>query len=190
MKRFRSPRSLYQNDQLIISAYSNFDGAVFIDSIPYGIYDVKIQSLGYVAVELDSVFFGFDPIKRFPTAITTLSPSVGISCFHICEIIELDTVEPILPIATDSILAEEELTLEDVDEPEGFNVYPNPAADVINMHGVESSDQWMVFDLLGNMVMQPSPGSTLVNVSLLPSGAYILQRLRSGEVLAQTIVKL
>lgn len=58
-----------------------------------------------------------------------------------------------------------------------FSVYPNPVQDVLNIKSAASVDNVVVYDILGKVVLQENPGkiSPAINVSNLPSGAYMVQ---------------
>ena len=59
----------------------------------------------------------------------------------------------------------------------GFNYYPNPANDQINLSAVENIKEVNVFNLLGQQVMseQPLNNTTQLNLSTLPMGTYIVK---------------
>lgn len=53
-----------------------------------------------------------------------------------------------------------------------FNVYPNPATDVINISNASSLTQITVYDILGNAVLNISKPAQQINVSSLTDGIY------------------
>ncbi|PHR14813.1 MAG: hypothetical protein COA40_01165 [Aequorivita sp.] len=58
-----------------------------------------------------------------------------------------------------------------------FSVYPNPVQDILNIKSASSVDNVVVYDILGKVVLQENPGkiSPAINMSNLPSGAYMVQ---------------
>ena len=58
-----------------------------------------------------------------------------------------------------------------------FSVYPNPVKDVLNIETTTAVDQVVIYDLLGKIVLQENPStiSPRINMSSLPSGAYLVK---------------
>jgi hypothetical protein len=58
-----------------------------------------------------------------------------------------------------------------------FSVYPNPVTDILNIKSVASVDNVTVYDVLGKVVLQETPGkiSPAINMSNLASGAYLVK---------------
>lgn len=183
--------ALFHKGELIHHAMSDFDGHVSIDSLPYGFYTIEIQSLGYASVTIDSVFLGLEPVTMLATSLTALHWMIGFECFAL-EVIDYEPeAGPESDSEQDSILAEEvgvAALKESLTAP--VSVYPNPAKDEVYIRGAASVDHWLVFDLLGNVVLQSAAGTTALNVSSLVSGAYVFQWQSGGVVASQTVVKL
>ncbi len=59
----------------------------------------------------------------------------------------------------------------------GFNYYPNPADDLINLTAIKNINEVNIFNILGQQVMfeEPSNTTTQLNLSSLPIGAYIVK---------------
>lgn len=59
----------------------------------------------------------------------------------------------------------------------GFNLYPNPTTDILNMSANENIDQVAVYDLLGRKVMEQNlnAANSQMDVSVLSAGTYILK---------------
>jgi hypothetical protein len=68
-----------------------------------------------------------------------------------------------------------------------ISLYPNPAVDVVNIAAAESIDQVLVFDLMGRLVKDATPGSNdfRLDVSHLNKGVYMVQ-LKAGDKVATT----
>lgn len=69
----------------------------------------------------------------------------------------------------------------------GLKLYPNPAVDLVNIAAAESIDQVLVFDLMGRLVKDATPGSNdfRLDVSHLNKGVYMVQ-LKAGDKVATT----
>jgi hypothetical protein len=59
----------------------------------------------------------------------------------------------------------------------GFNYYPNPADNLINLTALENIKEVNIFNILGQRVIkvQPSETNTQLNLSSLPVGTYIVK---------------
>ena len=57
-----------------------------------------------------------------------------------------------------------------------FTVFPNPVGDIMNIKSASPVEKVMVYDILGKLVLQETPGkiSPSINTSNLPSGAYMV----------------
>lgn len=57
-----------------------------------------------------------------------------------------------------------------------FTVFPNPVGDVMNIRSTSPVERVVVYDILGKLVLQETPGkiSPSINTSNLPSGAYMV----------------
>lgn len=187
--------ALYQNGEVVMGTYSDFEGRISLDSIPYGRYDIEIHSLGFIPVKLDSVFLGLEPMKMLPSQSTKLSTQGVMGCF---EILLIDDggdwdEEPELPIdiVSDSALAEE-VSVEEAAPVllSPVTIYPNPASTEVHVKSEGTLQSLLVYDLLGNVVKRPDLGVTDLNMSDLPVGAYIFQWTMDGVSDTQTVVKL
>lgn len=58
-----------------------------------------------------------------------------------------------------------------------FAVYPNPVQDVLNIDSKAEVEKVTVYDMLGKVVLQATPGavSPQINMSALPSGTYMVK---------------
>ncbi|MDC8000688.1 T9SS type A sorting domain-containing protein [Aequorivita todarodis] len=58
-----------------------------------------------------------------------------------------------------------------------FSVYPNPVKDMLNIKSAASVDKVTVYDILGKVVLQETPGkiSPAINMSNLASGSYLVK---------------
>ena len=58
-----------------------------------------------------------------------------------------------------------------------FSVYPNPVKDFLNIETVNAVDQVVIYDVLGKVVLQENPStiSPRINMSNLPTGAYLVK---------------
>jgi hypothetical protein len=70
-----------------------------------------------------------------------------------------------------------------------WNVFPNPANDVLSVSGLNAPTEAMIIDLQGKVVhVELIDNST--NVSALESGVYFLRLIRDGKVEQRKFVKL
>lgn len=74
---------------------------------------------------------------------------------------------------------------------EGFTYYPNPADEVLNLSSVESIDQVVVYNLLGQQIINRKidATSTQLDVSSLATGAYLMQVSVNGQTGTYKIIK-
>lgn len=64
----------------------------------------------------------------------------------------------------------------------GFAMYPNPVEDVLNLNAQNTIDAVSIYNLLGQEVLNATPSATetQINMSNLPTGAYIV-KVQAGE---------
>ena len=67
-------------------------------------------------------------------------------------------------------------SVEDLAE-KGFHFYPNPSSDVLNLVANENIEKVLVYNILGQVVMNemPSETQTRINMERLPAGTYMIQ---------------
>lgn len=72
-----------------------------------------------------------------------------------------------------------------------IKIYPNPAINQINVEWPEKSEHASVLNMQGMKVMDININSanSVVDVSNLSSGSYILQVVRDSEIISQTFIK-
>ena len=72
-----------------------------------------------------------------------------------------------------------------------FTMYPNPAAQVLNLSSAGSIETVTVHNLLGQEVMKvtPNANATTVNVSQLQNGIYVINAVIEGKVATQKFIK-
>lgn len=60
---------------------------------------------------------------------------------------------------------------------DSFSIYPNPVKDVLNITSKVAVDRIVVYDILGKVVLQETPGviSPSINMSTLSSGTYMVK---------------
>ena len=65
---------------------------------------------------------------------------------------------------------------------DGFSMYPNPVKDILNLSTANTIDVLNVYNMLGQEVLQsvPSTNQVELDMSSLPSGAYII-KVQAGE---------
>ncbi|MDC7995582.1 proprotein convertase P-domain-containing protein [Altibacter sp. HG106] len=92
--------------------------------------------------------------------------------------------------ATDIIIDGENLSTAD-NTIQGFDFYPNPANDMINLRSVEPIESAQVFNIVGQKVIDLNVNATSgqLNVSQLPVGAYIMQVSVNGQLGTYKIIK-
>ena len=92
--------------------------------------------------------------------------------------------------ATDIIIDGENLSTAD-NTIQGFEFYPNPANDMINLRSVEPIESAQVFNIVGQKVIDVNVDATSgqLNVSRLPVGAYIMQVSVNGQIGTYKVIK-
>jgi hypothetical protein len=73
----------------------------------------------------------------------------------------------------------------------GFSLYPNPVTDVISVRNATVIDQVSVSNMLGQMLMTRTVGTTegTINVSALPAGTYLVKVLVNGAAKTYKVIK-
>lgn len=103
-----------------------------------------------------------------------------------------DAVNPSDEVFMDILFGDcsDEFTIVSVDEQvsNGFEIYPNPASDQVNIIVDAPGANYMVFDLTGKMVQSGTTASrqTILNVSSLEQGIYFVQ---IGELRQRLVVR-
>lgn len=77
----------------------------------------------------------------------------------------------------DDIIAGPDVLGTEAFENDVFAVYPNPVQDVLNIASKTEVEKVTVYDILGKVVLQATPGvvSPQINMSALPSGTYMVK---------------
>jgi hypothetical protein len=73
-----------------------------------------------------------------------------------------------------------------------FDVYPNPATDVLNIVSSSSMDQLNILDLSGKIVRSEQmvgQGTAFIEVVNLEAGTYLLQLLTEAGISTKTFIK-
>lgn len=72
-----------------------------------------------------------------------------------------------------------------------FSVYPNPVKDVLNISSKNTVDSVVVYDVLGKVVLQSTPGviSPSIDTSSLSSGAYLVNVTIDGSSKTIKVIK-
>lgn len=73
----------------------------------------------------------------------------------------------------------------------GFTFYPNPVKDVLNINGLQTIDSASVMNMLGQQVMNVSPGVTnaQIDMSTLSAGVYLVQVTTNSRTSTIRVVK-
>ena len=73
---------------------------------------------------------------------------------------------------------------------EGFQMYPNPAEDIVNLSADTKIDQVVVYNTLGQKVMEtmPAKNATQIDISNLDSGVYMLKVHADNQVAAYQLI--
>ena len=74
---------------------------------------------------------------------------------------------------------------------EGFNYYPNPANNAINLSAVDNIESVVIYNILGQKVidLNVESTSTQINVSNLNTGTYLMKVSVNGEVGTYKVIK-
>jgi hypothetical protein len=93
-------------------------------------------------------------------------------------------------VITDIVIDGTNLGISD-NEIEGFEYYPNPADETINLSALDNIEYVELYNILGQKVIDLSVDaiSTQVNVSNLSSGAYIMKVIVGGQTGTYKIIK-
>ena len=64
---------------------------------------------------------------------------------------------------------------------DNYSISPNPTSDEIKISGLKKSDQLLISDILGKIIMQfDAPANNKLNIQSLPSGIYVLLVFNAG----------
>ncbi len=69
-----------------------------------------------------------------------------------------------------------------------LTVYPNPTSDFIFIPKIFQKEQFIITDINGKILEFVSPKSDTINLSKYPTGIYILQLRKAGEVISSELV--
>ncbi len=74
---------------------------------------------------------------------------------------------------------------------EGFNMFPNPVTDMLNLTAQDAIDSVSIYNMLGQKVLQNTPGATQIqlDMSSLPTGAYIVKVQVGAHVGSYNLIK-
>jgi len=83
------------------------------------------------------------------------------------------------------------LSVADYNNTLGFSVYPNPVKDILTIQNPEkhSLDKITITDLTGKKVKEQTSNLTLIDVSQLPQGMYLLQMTSEGKKSVTKFIK-
>lgn len=72
-----------------------------------------------------------------------------------------------------------------------FSVFPNPCKDKVTIQNIEPKDQILLLDMSGRTLHSGSSqhGETVLDLTRLPQGIYVLQLIRQGHTYSKKIVK-
>lgn len=90
----------------------------------------------------------------------------------------------------DDIMITTTIGEDEFETPMLLNVYPNPANDVLHISGTDDGAQIALVDLSGRMVMavKSTNETTLLNVSALAQGVYILQVIQGDQMISEKVI--
>lgn len=181
---------LYDADQIVMGAISDFDGRVQFDSVQFGFYTLKIQSLGYKEAVLDSVLLGVKEIHQISPELTRLE---SFGCYFSCELVLVDRTDTIdsSEVSQDSLLAEDiKVGEREPVQSEELVVYPNPVINILNIYSTNLISRIWIYDVSGNMVSAPEEFTNSVDLSGLSQGNYMLVAEGENGVATKSIIKL
>jgi hypothetical protein len=70
-----------------------------------------------------------------------------------------------------------------------FDVYPNPASEVLNVKSTDGSFTYRLLDLTGRQIRTgAADGRAAINVSSLPAGVYMLQLNSESKTITQKVI--
>ena len=74
---------------------------------------------------------------------------------------------------------------------EGFEYYPNPASETLNLNAQDNIERVAIYNLLGQEVLSREVGgtNTQLNVSALSTGAYLMKVTVNGQVGTYKVIK-
>lgn len=70
-----------------------------------------------------------------------------------------------------------------------FSVYPNPATDFIYVKNYKEAESYMIFDVLGRIVLQANLNQEKIDIKSLEKGNYILQLKTKNNIKTFKIIK-
>lgn len=112
-------------------------------------------------------------------------------CDSICILIlsgGFQTSENTLLKVDDVTLNYSNVAVEDHQE-HTFDVYPNPASEVLNVKSTDGSFTYRLLDLTGRQIRTgAADGRAAINVSSLPAGVYMLQLNSESKTITQKVI--
>lgn len=72
---------------------------------------------------------------------------------------------------------------------ENINIYPNPATDFIYVKNYKEAESYMIFDVLGRIVLQANLHQEKIDIESLEKGNYILQLKTKNNIKTFKIIK-
>lgn len=135
----------------------------------------------------------FVPISDpFTTTITTQSLSVPVTITADVKYfaIKVSTITPHSAALVDNLVLEPNLAVNDVDAVK-VSVYPNPVVNELNITAKETIKEVKIFSANGQLVQaaKASGNSSVINMSALKSGIYIVQVVTQKGVQTVKVVK-
>ncbi len=74
---------------------------------------------------------------------------------------------------------------------DGFSMYPNPVENTLHLTSVDKIDTVIIYNMLGQEVLQSAPLSNNfdMDMSYLPSGAYLVKILTNNQIGSYHLIK-
>jgi hypothetical protein len=153
----------------------------FTVNVPVGItnYTIRWYRNGVLAnTTANPVFtYTYTPNSVSDSLFAWLIPT---GCYN-PDSIKTNTLEPRIPIG-----------LNEIEIPAGFELYPNPTANVININGVKAGDEMIITDVVGKTITRKNidkADKLTINMSAWSAGVYYAKFNREGKNWIIKVVK-
>ncbi|HLV23770.1 MAG TPA: T9SS type A sorting domain-containing protein [Moheibacter sp.] len=164
----------------------SYDAAVNGD-----IVDGITLEIGTVASNEDvSSFTPIYPATDLSSEILTISQVIQITEEKRYFAIKIHTTAPHSAASIDNLVLTQRLGVNDVNEVK-VSAYPNPVIDQLNLTSGENIQEVKIFNTVGQLVqtVKPNNKSSVVNVSALKAGVYVVQVVTGKDVQTLKVLK-
>lgn len=176
----------------------NVGDTLFTSSVNehFNFYSTVTQTITYSIKSIGTPLVAYEtyPCGEFSWVMTLPDSSSAIYFGYFygdqtCVVNSIDSIPP----STDSIPANESLSLPKLITNTTISIYPNPTKNLITIEGVDKLEitEIKIFDLFGKCILSSNEKSekTTIDLSSLPIGTYILEITMNQKIIRQKIIK-